>query len=234
MFDERDEVAALNNAEWCAAVWRSHGLTVEQACGLWFCPHRTPPYYPNVVTVERAANTAEQTAFIAELGRVRPDLKLGVKDSFACLNLRMAGLTPLFDARWLWRDEDAAVAAVDGLQWRRVEDERGLADWERAWRAGANSDQRIFLPELLSDRRAVFLGGFDTAGIVLAGGIVYAAADALGLTNVFGSRVQLMSALASLLPRQLVVGYESGDDLRAAEMSGFEVLGPLRVWTSDP
>jgi hypothetical protein len=70
---------------------------------------------PNVVTVERAANTAEQAAFIAELGRVRPDLKLSVKDSFACLNLRMAGLTPLFDARWLWRDEDAAVAAVDGL-----------------------------------------------------------------------------------------------------------------------
>jgi hypothetical protein len=38
MQDVRNKVAALNNAEWCAAVWRSHGLPVEQAHGMWFCP----------------------------------------------------------------------------------------------------------------------------------------------------------------------------------------------------
>jgi hypothetical protein len=58
--DERDEVAARNNAEWCAAIWRSHDLPVEQACGLWFCSRPTPQYYPNVVTVERASDTTDK------------------------------------------------------------------------------------------------------------------------------------------------------------------------------
>jgi hypothetical protein len=231
MPDERDEVAARNNAEWCAAVWRSHGLPVEQACGLCFCPRPTPQYYPNVVTVERAADIAEQIRFIAELGRFRSDLKISVKDSFACLDLRMAGLTPLFDARWLWCDENAAPAADEGLRWRRVDDERGLADWEFAWRGSALTGPRIFQAELLSDQRAAFLGGFDAAGTILAGGIVYRAAGASGITNVFGSRTQFMSALASLLPAHPIVGYERGDALKSAERNGFQVLGPLRVWT---
>lgn len=217
MPDERDEVAARNNAEWCAAVWRSHGLPVEQACGLWFCPRPTPQYYPNVVTVERAADIAEQIRFIAELGRFRPDLKISVKDSFACLDLRMAGLTPLFDARWLWRDENAAPAAVEGLRWRRVDDERSLVDWEFAWRGRALIGPRIFQAELLSDQRAAFLGGFDAAGTILAGGIVYRAAGASGITNVFGSRTQFMSALASLLPAHPIVDYERGDALKSAD-----------------
>lgn len=230
MPDDRDEVAARNNAEWCAAVWRSHGLPVEQACGLWFCPRPTPQYYPNVVTVERAADIAEQIRFIAELGRFRPDLKISVKDSFACLDLRTAGLTPLFDARWLWCDENAAPAAVGGLRWRRVDDERSLVDWELAWRGSALTGPRIFQAELLSDQRAAFLGGFDAAGTILAGGIVYRAAGASGITNVFGSRTQFMSALASLLPAHPIVGYERGDALKSAERNGFQVLGPLRVW----
>jgi hypothetical protein len=154
MHDARDEVAARNNAEWCAAVWRSQGLPVEQACGLWFCPRPTPQYYPNVVTVDPAADAAEQTAFITDLGRAEPDLKISVKDSFACLNLHPAGLTPLFDARWLWRDDNAS--GVAGLRWRRVDDESGLAEWERAWRGGAETDPRIFRPALLSDRHAAF------------------------------------------------------------------------------
>jgi hypothetical protein len=229
--DERDEVAARNNAEWCAAVWRSHGLPVEQACGLWFCPRPTPQYYPNVVTVERAADIAEQIRFIAELGRFKPDLEISVKDSFACLDLRMAGLTPLFDARWLWRDENAAASVAERLRWRQVDDARGLADWELAWRGGALSGQRIFHAVLLSDPRAAFLGGFDAAGTIVAGGIVYRAAGVSGITNVFGSRTQFMSALASLLPAHPIVGYERGDALKSAERNGFQMLGPLRVWT---
>ena len=34
MHGMRNAAAALNNAEWCAAVWRSHGLPVEQKLGL--------------------------------------------------------------------------------------------------------------------------------------------------------------------------------------------------------
>src|SRR5262245_31790970 len=55
-------MAALNNAEWCAAVWRSHGLPVEQAHGMWFCPYPTPQYYPNVVTVEVSGGSMDYAA----------------------------------------------------------------------------------------------------------------------------------------------------------------------------
>src|SRR5215470_17181367 len=66
MQDDRNKVAALNNAEWCAAVWRSHGLPVEQAHGMWFCPYPTPQYYPNVVTVDAGAEPTKQAGLIAE------------------------------------------------------------------------------------------------------------------------------------------------------------------------
>ena len=228
--DERDEIAALNNAEWCAAVWRSHGLRVERTLGLWSCPDPTPRFYPNVVTVERAASPAEQTAFIERLSRDSPDLSLSVKDSFSCLDLREAGLTPLFDARWLWRDGHGASGDIDKSRWRQIGDARDLAHWERAWRGADHDTRPIFLPELLLDGRATVLGEFDSDGAILAGGVVYAAAGVLGITNVFGSRDRFLRAVASLYPASPLVGYETGDDLKAAEEAGFQVIGPLRVW----
>jgi hypothetical protein len=68
MLDDRNKMAALNNAEWCAAVWRSHGLPVEQAYGMWFCPRPTPQYYPNVVTVDAEAEPTKQASLPSLLG----------------------------------------------------------------------------------------------------------------------------------------------------------------------
>src|SRR5262249_61118468 len=67
MQDNCTEVAALNNAEWCAAVWRSHGLPVEQAHGMWFCHYPTPQYYPNVVTVDPGAEPTKQVGSLLSL-----------------------------------------------------------------------------------------------------------------------------------------------------------------------
>jgi hypothetical protein len=230
VWDERDEAAALNNAEWCAAIWRTHGLPMAQTLGLWFCPGRTPQYYPNVVTVDRAVDPTDQTAFIADLAQSRPNMNLSVKGSFACLDLRKAGLTPLFDAHWLWHDNTDKPAVMEELNWRRIDDERSLAAWEFAWRRGTHAVERLFRPPLLAEPRVTLLGGFDGADEIRAGGIVYEAVGALGVTNVFGSRRQLMQAVASLLPRQPIVGYEQSDSLASAERCGFQRLGPLRVW----
>jgi hypothetical protein len=71
MHDARDEAAALNNARWCAAVWRSHGLRVEQALGLWICERETPQYYPNVVSVDLRADRAGWEADITRSSNVR-------------------------------------------------------------------------------------------------------------------------------------------------------------------
>ena len=231
MHDARDEIAALNNAEWCAAIWRSHGLPVETAQGLWFCPSPTPRYYPNVVTVDPLADPAGQVRFITDLWRGAPDLDLSVKDSFARLELSSAGLRPLFDARWLWRDATSAAAEDDGLlAWRRISDGEGLARWERAWRGDDLEPERIFRPRLLQSEHTAVLAGFDAAGDMRAGGVAYDAAGVLGVTNIFGSRKRFLRALGALELGGPVVTYEAGEDLAAAQRNGFALLGPLRVW----
>lgn len=227
MYGDRDEAAALNNAQWCAAVWRSHGLPVETACGLWFCPLPTPQYYPNVVSVELTADPARQARFIGELVRAGPDLDLSVKDSFACLDLGPVGLKPLFDARWLWRDAQAPADGDGAAGWRKIEDGGGPAAWERAWRGGDDSPDRIFRSGLLSDPQLSVLG-CETG---TAGGIAYDAAGVLGVTNIFGSRRRFLDALTGLEPGKPIVAYEAGGDLASALRNGFKALGALRVWT---
>lgn len=230
MHEARDEIAALNNAEWCAAIWRSHGLPVETDCGLWFCPRPTPQYYPNVVTVDLAADPIAQARVIADLQHANPDLDLSVKDSFAALALESAGLKPLFDARWLWRAARSSPAGDEILSWRRIEDGPGLAEWERTWRGEDQDDERIFRAELLMDRRASILGGFDASGALRSGGTIYDAAGVLGVANIFGSRRRFLSAAAASAPGRPIVAYEAGGDLASADRNGFAMLGPLRVW----
>src|ERR1700727_695882 len=112
----RDETAALSNAEWCARAWRSHGLVVEQAHGLWFCRGPAPQFYPNVVTVDRAADPGAQAAFIAELaGATRTGVS--VKDSFERLDLAPMGFQILFEARWLWSERPAPPTNYGDLRW---------------------------------------------------------------------------------------------------------------------
>jgi hypothetical protein len=226
----RDAAAALNNAQWCAAVWQSHGLPITQTRGVWVCAHETPQFYPNAVTVDLAADPRSQEAFISEFLASHPTLGVSVKDSFAALDLRPLGMAPLFEARWLVRP--AQVDAVEPtLQWRRIEDEPHLAAWEAAWRGADPRGPRIFRQPLLLDPCAIVLGGFGDDDSILAGGIAYDAADALGVTNIFGARQQLIHALGVMCPGRRMVCYEAGDNIQAAVRLGFQMLGPLRIWT---
>jgi hypothetical protein len=233
---ERAALAAYNNASWCAAVWRAHGLPVAQAEGLWFCAARTPAFYPTAVTVDPAADPARQAAFVADLARRLPGLELAVKDSFARLELGGAGFVPLFEASWLWREpggprQAGGLTEVDrALAWRRLAEERSLAAWELAWR-GEASAERIFRPALLADRRMAVLAGLDAAGAIRAGGIAYDAGGAWGITNLFGPRRGVVAALARLAGACPLVCYERAETAREERRHGFTAVGPLRVWT---
>jgi hypothetical protein len=230
MQDERNKVAILNNAEWCAAVWRSHGLPVEQAHGMWFCPYPTPQYYPNVVTVDAGAEPAKQAGLIAELAR-DDALDLSVKDSFSCLDLSVAGFQTLPSARWLCRRQSPPPVAASALDWRRIGNEQGLAAWERAWRGTDPDPLRIFRGGLLEDPRVCVLAGFDGMEMIRAGGIAYNVAGATGVTNIFGSRRQFLNALVTLFAPAEIVCYERGRNLKLAADLSFAMLGGLRVWT---
>lgn len=230
MVADRDVIAARNNAEWCAAVWKAHGLTVGQRHGLWFCAEETPQYYPNVVTVDPAADPDLQVAFIRGLVE-RSDFEFSVKDSFASLSLASAGLIPLFSATWLWLDPGKPPPLREGTSWRCIASTE-LMRWERAWRGDDLEHTRTFPDTLLDDPGANVIGGFDSQGRIVAGAIAYRTAEAIGLTNVFGSQGQVIAALASLLPPAPVVAYQPGEDLTGAQARGFLPLGPLTVWRS--
>src|SRR5262245_16704696 len=64
--------AADNNARWCDAVCRSHGLATRFADDLWIALEGAPTFYPDVVTLAPGASVAA----------LLPPAATGVKDSF--------------------------------------------------------------------------------------------------------------------------------------------------------
>ncbi len=228
--DDRNAIAAVNNAEWCTAVWKSHGLPVEQAHGMWFTKSPTPPFYPNAVTVDPAAHLSTQVAIIVALAAGLTNFS--VKDSFARLHLESSGFRLLFTARWLWRDYTNHVEARGhATRWRRVTTGCDLEEWEFAWQGEEVAYSGVFKPELLDDPRTIVMAGIDRSGAIKAGGVAYETADALGITNIFGNEEGFLEALLSRTSARQVVCYERGEALRSAQQRHFEILGPLNVWT---
>jgi hypothetical protein len=102
-------VAAQNNAEWCDAFCRTHGIVGRFQASSWCSPVRTPPYYPDAVTLLQGL-TIEQV-----LSGTDTSEGCSVKDSFADVDLAAAGFRPLFRAEWLVREpSEARVSAARG------------------------------------------------------------------------------------------------------------------------
>ena len=91
-------------------------------------------------------------------------------------------------------------------------------------------------PEVLDHPSVVVLAA-RSAGRVVAGTLVNRSASVVGISNLFaGSGVTsatwagCTALVASLFPATTIVGYESGNNLSGALLTGFETAGPLRVW----
>ena len=102
--------AARNNAEWCHTFSRTHGTTGCFRAAYWSSPARTPPYYPDAITLRPEVTIREL------LSNVERGEGCSVKDSFACLELGTVGFQPLFRADWLVREPAGAAprSLVDG------------------------------------------------------------------------------------------------------------------------
>ncbi|MEU5808535.1 hypothetical protein [Streptomyces sp. NPDC047718] len=227
--EELLRAAARSNAAWCAAVSAGGAFGADA----WTSARRTPPYYPDAVTLTRDVAVA---ALVAALDTDSPGCS--VKDSFAVLDLAPQGFEVLFEAQWIHRP--AATAApvrtpAPALSWSRVGDAAELDRWEAAWDGEGGSG--LFHPALLTGDVA-FLAGRDADGRILAGAVANAAAGVVGVSNVFAADgvgddeawAGALAGTAELWPRLPVVGYEHGEDLRTALRHGFAALGPLRVW----
>ncbi|MER6250165.1 hypothetical protein ABT224_02030 [Streptomyces sp. NPDC001584] len=222
--------AALNNAAWCDAVCRAHGLAPRyDGEQLWSSARRTPPMYPDAVTLEPAVLARN---VVRGIDTASPGCS--VKDSFADLDLAGAGFEVLFEAQWIHRPAGAplpeAEAEAAGLEWSEVSGAEELAAWEAAFDGGESVEGAgLFRPALLGEG-IVFLAG-RAGGRIVAGAVASTGGGVVGVSNLFGAAwAGVLGAVSARWPELDVVGYEHGEDLEAAVRCGFVPIGPLRVW----
>lgn len=224
------QTAARNNAEWCAAMSRSHDVASEFGTQSWTAPTRTPPYYPDAVTLVPGANPS---ALTERIDITSPGAS--VKDSFADLDLTEAGFHVLFEAQWIHRPAGAPAITSD-LAWDVAGDPDMLRAWALAWDGGdGNTD--LFRRELLDEPDTFVLAGQSPDGRVIAGAVASRSDRVVGISNVFaldgGSDAAwpvVLDAVHCLFPSLPVVGYEHGQDLAAAVRHGFQAVAPMRIW----
>ncbi|OXM45517.1 hypothetical protein CFP71_38585 [Amycolatopsis thailandensis] len=101
--------AARVNARWCHTVCRTGVSTAR----VWKSARRTPPLYPDAMTLTPDAKAEDVLDGI--------DLSPGcaVKDSFGSLDLSRAGFEVLFEATWITRMVQMPLEPG----WSRVDDE---------------------------------------------------------------------------------------------------------------
>jgi hypothetical protein len=203
--DSRILAVVRNNAEWCAAVCRAHGIGGTFGPRAWLSAAPAPPLYPDAVTLVPEATAADVVAAHK------------VKDSFAALDL--AGRV-LFDAQWIHRDAATRNGGRTALRWRQTAD---------------LTDVFPKLPApLAADPRVRVYAAWD-AGEVVGGAITFEAAGVAGVTNAFLTvEDDLWTGLLDAIEGDgELVGYEHGPALKAAFRHGFRALGPLRIWETD-
>ena len=243
--DERHDAArraALNNARWCDTVCRAHGSPGDWADGWWMHRAKSPPVYPNLVTLRDRLDGAQANAAVHELCRLELPGPWAVKDSFAELDLEPLGLGLLFEAQWICCDASATDRAGDagGLRWSTLSDAAALQAWEQAWLDAGQMQREVprqFPDRLLADPDVrIVVARRD--GALVAGGIFSATGGDVGLSNVFAldgsveARLwrDLIGQARALFPGRPIVGYETEQSLADACAAGFEAVGPLRVW----
>lgn len=224
------QASVENNAWWCHAVCASDGILGHFGQSLWSSPTRTPPLYPDAITLTPRVSAAHVAAAID-----RTRLGYSVKDSFANLDLTAYGLNPLFGASWISLERAARPpTATRFAHWSTLTGEANFDRWITAW--GDSAIYR-FSPSLLADARVSFLAG-DRDGEFIAGAIAFDSAGVVGISNLFGPTgflTDVWSDVAHLVRDTTdvpIVGYESGTPLEAAQAVGFRGVGQLTVWGS--
>jgi hypothetical protein len=218
-------IAARNNAEWCDAFCRTHGIAGLFEEDAWWSAERTPPFYPDAVTLVPGVD-AERI-----LARIYARAGCSIKDSFGDLDLTPYGFEVLFRAEWLRLETARRLAPA----WSAIQSAPELAKWEAAWGQVPEAPP-FFRPALLADESITVLGRYEGERIV-AGAVANRSATAIGLSNVFADGDDLESVYlgaASVAQKRWgtmpVVGYESGAALEAARRAGFVGIGELTVW----
>ncbi|WP_051265888.1 hypothetical protein [Nakamurella lactea] len=221
--------AARNNAEWCAAVCRSHGLVTSFDENAWWSEDPAPQYYPDAITLHREAGPHDVLPNL----RQRPGCS--IKDSFGALDLREHGFVELFRADWIYRPATLPAPRMTRLRTENVRTPASLAEWARAW-SDDETPADVFRPALLRNGDIRLLRVLDGDRVV-GGAALNIAAGLVGISNVFAGPAAIddvwqavATAAADQFPGIDLVGYETDGDLPPAAAAGFATIGSLRVW----
>jgi hypothetical protein len=233
--DDRLASAVLDNATWCHLIGTTLGIGGRFDGDAWVSPRRTPPGYPDAVTLLPGASVE------AVLSRIDASDGCSVKDSFADLELASHGFRVLFNAAWFCRE--ARPAPTTNIRWTRVTRPVDLDAWALEHGGGPT-----FSALLLDAPSVVVLAGCDDAGHPIGGAIATVGEAAIGISNVFATDRRQADdgdgafsvvfagatlAISERFPDRPIVGYLAGARLAAARSAGFEEVGPLRVWLRD-
>ena len=233
--------AARNNAVWCDLVSKAHGGATHFSAAAWWNQRQSPPYYPNVVTLDPTATPDRLMPTVEELVASPALAAFAVKDSFCALELAKLNFFQLFEASWIWKAPARPSGQVLPIRWLAIHSASELAVWESAWwRSAAPEDPTrkptLFPATLLAVPGVTFLAGYADDRLV-AGCVLISSDDVVGLCCTFCETTDQQAAEADLVseihrryPGRSIVGYESGERLRAALLRGFEPAGTLRVW----
>jgi hypothetical protein len=229
---DRVLLAARNNALWCEAVCRTHGVVGTLDDDAWSAPTRTPPFYPDAVTLSPGVGEYDL------LARIDSSDGCSVKDSWSRLDLTVEDFARLVVGEWLWLDPGQGPPAVDDRHWWTVADVGEMAAWAHAWAGGDVEGSAVLRPALLDVPGVHVLAAGDGPGSeITAGCVVNVTGQVAGVGNVFDARgdVERSWPEAATAAREVaggipLVGWEAGDSLAAAVAAGCERIGPLTVW----
>ncbi len=211
----------------------AHGTVGRFLVHTWVNAEPVPRFYPNVVTLTTGeADIAEQRQTVRILLKSNLPGRWAVKDSFNTLDIARLGFDVLLEAHWIRLADAKAGAVVEGVP-RSTTLVSGLS-WERARPGG-----EAFPAALFSDSNFAMFSG-SRNGAVVAGGTLYHSDGVVGISNVSADVDEapavwrdLSILAASTFPGVPLVGYESGDELKAARKAGFELGDPLRIWVRE-
>jgi hypothetical protein len=178
------------------------------------------------MTTNKAVTTQEVVEFIGNREI------LSIKDSFSNIDMSFSGYKILFEAEWICH-EAVSVLVSNSNDWKTIQTEEEVVNWTTA--CGLEG---IITADLLRDSEVVIFGKGDLNGE--KGFIVNHAAKVIGVSNVFSQNPkshehwsEIHQIASTRFPRLPLVGYEHGEDLKAALQIGWKSMGPLRVWIKD-
>lgn len=221
----------MNNAQWCHLVCTACGLPGQFCNDAWTSARRMPAFFPDAVTLTPSPSISSL------LDRVDSTSGCAIKDSFAALDLEPFDFRTLLEAQWIVAEQVEPTSTSLQSRWSNVT-ESGFTSWIEALNTSQGSESR--LPASLLERDGVVVAARVEGSSIVGGAILNVSASAVGVSNVFSlsgdpTRIwaECIELAASRFPATPIVGYESGEALGAAQASGFQALGALRIWIKD-